>query len=76
MTVIGKPIIQILARTGRWTGNGTTLVAADDLFHNDPYALVIQAQREAQEWKERYEAERADHERTIEHADKDKEWSG
>jgi hypothetical protein len=36
---IGSPIIEILATEGIWTSmNGNSVIAADDLFHNSPYA--------------------------------------
>jgi len=36
---IGRPIIEILANEGIWVSdNGNSVVAADDLFQNSPYA--------------------------------------
>lgn len=39
---IGKPIIQILAKEGMWVGSidGHGVVAADELFRNDPYEKI------------------------------------
>ena len=38
---VGKTIIQILARDGTWQSeNGNGVIAADELFHKDPYAEI------------------------------------
>lgn len=35
---VGRPIIEILAKEGIWASdNGNAVVAADDLFQNNPY---------------------------------------
>lgn len=66
---VGEPIIRKLAASGQWTSDAGGLVAASDLFGNDPYskisALECEVERHKREAKLQYEeaarqAERAD----------------
>jgi hypothetical protein len=43
---IGRPLIEILAREGAWqSSDGQCIVAADDLFNQNPYAKIERLQR-------------------------------
>lgn len=49
---IGPPLISILAKEGQWVGSdGHGVVAADELFRQDPYEKIIQLERELNEAK-------------------------
>ena len=53
MTIcIGRPIIQILADQGAWSSaDGESVVAADELFKNDPYAEIERLRKEIEQLK-------------------------
>jgi hypothetical protein len=52
---VGKQIISILAHEGAWKSwDGQALIAADELFHADPYAEIERLKADNAHERERY----------------------